>query len=473
MEKARKVNLSLVVVLIGFVVFSVVYNIHEDVKLLSVLPCIVYIILYIGVIKIYKYYEKAIGFCMLLLSTLRYYILPLFVLWDKEYMNSSPIHGYGGANHQYFIYGVLLTLWESVFIGLYINSRISKWYLKDSNTNEVKTNNYDSYSSKSDVVVCFVLVFFIISLMQPQVFNNWHFILLLGSETEVIKSDSTSLMELIASISLWNFFLLLPVPIFCKIITNRKIAENTKYLLSVIVFFICYGLFINGTSRASVIFPLVTAYLILLNVFPNKRKQSNIVFLSLIISVFVLITVWKFYTRIGRIATENSLEDTIGTMDIYFQGFSNMGKAVVAKMNSGVIISPSIFFNDILRNVPILSKLTSRSVSSSQYFLDVWGRNDQVIPAAGNGLFYFGYILSPIVSVFQISVAHNFEKRALNTKMFSSKVINMYICVMLTYGCFSSISIFMQKLSNTVIVVLFVSLLNSKVKLSSRRAGLQ
>lgn len=431
-------------------------------RALTCIPPIVFSILYVGILKIDKYKNHSIAFCLMLITGIRFYIYPILTILDSDYLSTSPIKGYGAINGVYFKDGVTLLSWESFFLGLVLLFLFKKWYNADS-YNHKYVSNY--YIAKDDIVIIFLVLFLLLGLVFPSAFSKWHFILNLENTSDANARNSQSSFNSLLSIAIWNFYLLLPIPFICEIVKSN-LDGKTKYYICIFVFILSYGLFINDTSRASIIFPLLASLFIINRLFPDHSKQSLSYFGGFIMTVLIITTIWKTYSQGGRVASANPLNELTQMLEIYFQGFSNVGKAVLAYRASGISFSPTCLFNDLFQNVPIINKFTNFNNSSIYWFLSIWKRTDQVIPAAGNGMFYVGYLCSPIVTVFQLVVAREFEKRSETTNNIASLVAFTYITVMITYGCFSSISIFMQKLTNTVFVVLIISIINQKVRLT-------
>ena len=126
-------------------------------------------------------------------------------------------------------------------------------------------------------------------------------------------------------------------------------------------------------------------------------------------------------------------------------------------------MNPIIAVNDLARNVPFLNSLVDNTNTASYYYVMTWGRSDQVIPATGNGLFYFSYILAPVVSMMILCLGHYFEKRMHNSISVPEYIIYCYSSIVISYNMFNSVSTMMMKLSITLLPLLFVLYLSKKI----------
>jgi hypothetical protein len=256
--------------------------------------------------------------------------------------------------------------------------------------------------------------------------------------------------------------IILPIP-FLEILYNcyKKTRNNIYFILSILVVAIPYGLIIDGNSRNTIIIPLICMMTVFFFLYPEKRR-SVMIFVGILIGIISVITIlWKSLATLG--GSSNSLSFWIAYLESYFAGIANMGKAVVAKINYDSFFSLDILFNDLFQNVPFLSKIVDPIRTSSYYYYDIWGRTDQVIPATGNGLFYFGYLFAPLVPIFILYISAKFTKYVYKSQSIPEILIYSYASVTITYNCFNSISSLMMKLTIFILPTILIIWLNKRV----------
>lgn len=450
-------------------ILTFVYN-ESIIKLILVPLIIIYIYVYVIRCNIIKYMSSGIGLCLNILIFIRYLFIPFLIIIDSEYMNNIVL-SYGNPNSMYFVYGVILTLYESVFVGMYLIHNIStlcsvEYYQEE----KVVVNNVKNckFKKTSNLFIIFCIFVFIALVLfcDSSVVKRWNLVFLLNDSTVVYLNSVTSLRTTIALISFRNILLLLPIPFLSLIHGSLYDVKNDKksYIKTIVTLIGCYGLLIEGTSRASAIIPLIATLVCLMKLYPKKKKTTIIYIGTLLISVIIISTIWKSYSRLGKDATM-SLDDFLEMLEIYFQGISNMGKALMAKIDSGIIL-PRIDYllNDLITTIPLISHLSNiNDTATAQFWAYTGGRKDQVLSAIGGGLFYFGYLLSPFVCIFQIKVASIFEKKANNAKSIGKFLVCTYASLMLIYGCYSSVVIFIQKLILSSAISVIISSINEKV----------
>jgi len=81
-----------------------------------------YLILYIGKLQIYRYYNNVITFFVGFITFIRYFLIPLLICIDDNYLNYSPLGC--GENRLFFVRGILFTIWEALFVGIFLVYKI-------------------------------------------------------------------------------------------------------------------------------------------------------------------------------------------------------------------------------------------------------------------------------------------------------------------------------------------------------------
>jgi hypothetical protein len=141
-----------------------------------------------------------------------------------------------------------------------------------------------------------------------------------------------------------------------------------------------------------------------------------------------------------------------------------MGKVVIARMSTDLFFDPFMMLNDLTKSTPILSKFCNELNTSEFYYFKVWGRNDQIIPSSGNGLFYFGFIFAPIVPIIITKISHFFEVKANKAKYISLYIVYIYSSAVVGYNIFNSVSSLTMKLTITIMPVILAVHLNRNIQ---------
>lgn len=417
-----------------------------------------YLFIYWGKIGLYKYLDSTCAFFIASLTFVRYLIIPLLIILDNEYMTYSPLGL--DMNGEYFYKGYYLTVWELLLFGLFVDRKLPKWYSNNTNNAYIKW-------SKTRSAAWIILIIGLVGLLfiNPSILQDYSFVINLKPDDTIAQEYiPKGLTETIATIASRVLKIVIPIPVVSLL--YKKYNQNHSILnfyISIIVLAFFYAFIIEGNSRNTIIIPAVAIMFILLRMYPQYRKTTLSVLISVIFLITILSLVWKSFAGDYATVKESSLSYWIFYIEVYFAGISNMGKAVCAYQNSDVFIDPLIVFNDLTRSVPFLNLLTDNTNTSSYYYGMIWERRDQIIPASGNGLFYWGYILAPLVPIFILNIAHYFEKRIRNATSVDEIIIYSYLSVNMSYFMFSSVSIVMMFLSIIFIPLLFVLYISKRI----------
>ena len=418
-----------------------------------------YLVLYIGVIKLHRYYQYVMPFFLLFITIIKYFVIPLLIYLDDGYWTYSP-HDSTECG-VFFVRGVLFSMWECIFIGFFLYKKLPIWYNTKSSV-----LIHPKFKKESNVVLLFELFFFLgLVALYAEAINNYSFMFNLeGKEALVEERVSTGLTETLATIGIRCIKILLPIPFAYAFYQGYKRSRNSMYFFLTAIFFVVfYALIMEGDSRNTIIIPAISIIFILITLYPSYRKQTWTTMVVLIVVISVLSILFKsFGNRVEDAVEASQLSYWINYLDAYFAGVTNMGRALTAKMNYGLGISPVILFNDLFGNVPFLTKLTDYTEGSHFLFSQVWGRTDQIIPASGNGLFYFGYFLSPTVPIAGICLAHYFEKLRYKSITLGEFVVYTYACAMVSYNMFNQVQSMMMKITISIMPVVIAVYINKK-----------
>lgn len=425
-----------------------------------VLPyCIIlfYCVFYLIYLKIYRYCTRVVGFFMTLLTCIRYLIIPCFILLDENYLSYTPLDR--GANGMYFQEGCLLTLWEAMVVGVFLAYAFPRWYRQERQKIQVTC-------AGTDVLWIEIGVLCLVILVVPSVLSTYNFVLRLSdAEVHADLANGGGGLYVLGLMCARVLKIVFPIP-FVQYFYSRymKSRKSRYYYGSALVLGVFYALIMEGNSRNSIIIPAVAVFLVLYYLYPAFRKMTVVFCGGGIVCIAGVTLIWKsFLGNVGE-ASVKPFSYWIAYVEQYFAGIANMGRAVLAKEYYGGI-NPKMLFSDLFQSTPFVSGMIDSSETSAYYFLKIWDRNDQVIPSTGNGLFYFGYLLAPLVPVFIIILAHFFEKKVQKAVTVPETIIYIYAAVTVAYNIFNAVSSLGMKLSIYILPAVLVVYLNKKFRL--------
>lgn len=392
-----------------------------------------------------------INFTMLL----RYVISPLLMaLYGSDIQMGSTV------NISIQSKAVLLMLYEMTAMFI-IFALLHKYFY----SNDIKIRNVKSQSNIFGWI--FMVISLLIIIKQPSVLGNYSFIW----SASKLKTDTSS-----EDVTLFALLIQLAQIVFTVSILNiiHRFYEKKNsifYLfLSFIVIFASAS-FITGTSRSSIIIPLVTGLFTLLVLYKKYRKLiigSSVVLCLLVIAVSTLLKQQTNVT-IGTHSLYHSagpLENFNTDIQLYFSGLINVGHSI----ETSNIIKPfdfSLIMSDLTHSVVFINNFFHQSQSALIAFNDMFykqtGVADQILPNIGQGFVYFGTVLAPVFSVIGMIIVMFLDKMIYRSNSVFTLYILSYFCLKFSMLFMSNATILISFFTNFILILLLIAYLNSKV----------
>lgn len=456
-KKDEMIFVILGVAVLQFCLLAGAFMIPVDKFVLPYLIISVYCFLYLIHIKIYRYCMRVVGFFLTLLTFIRYLVIPCMILMDENYMEYTPLER--GANALYFQKGCWMMLWEALLVGLFLAYVLPKWYRKEEISKEI-------VFKKNSVLWLAMGALSVFVLLSPAVLSEYNLVIRLAGEELHKEAVNPGMLYTIALLSVRILKLLLPIP-FVQFFYSKykKTGKLRFYLASALVLGFFYAVIMEGNSRNSVVIPAVAVLMILYYLYPKYRKLTLFACCGGILSIVVVTLIWKSFSGNANVAASTPFSYWVSYVEQYFAGISNLGRTVIAKATYGKWFDLKMLVNDFFKAVPIASNYVKPEDTSSYYFLQVWGRNDQVIPATGNGMFYFGYVLAPMVPILIITLACFFEKKLQTAKSIPEIIVYIYASAVISYNMFNAVNSLGMKLIIYVLPLSLIIWANKKFQL--------
>lgn len=217
-------------------------------------------------------------------------------------------------------------------------------------------------------------------------------------------------------------------------ITNNSIYVNVAILAAFVNL-----AFIVGERRTSQIYTALVTIWVLSKSFPNYKKRIYYSIGLSAFSVLFFMSIYKFFAAYQYTSYFGALQGSSvdfawfsRTLQSYFFGPENVAITVDFKNNSNLGIGNLIF--DYLRSTFGLNfllkgggDLTSKLFNTFVYKQPMV--TGHVLSAVGYGYLYFGFILSPIISISNIIIASIVEKKMHKSTSYEMSYIWGYILV--------------------------------------------
>ena len=455
--KSNKDNLNVILLFFSILISGVLFFINDNssLSLLPMLP-LIYGVLHLSVIKIYRYITNPGMFVLFCISVIRYLIIPILIVLDPSYYDE-----YGTLAE-----GIQFMLYEEVCIGLLL-MYVTRKYYKDREKSLTKpyipTDNYLVFKI---IVISSLLVV----IVNPSVLQQYNFFFVSSNNLELVKGRwiVTGIAAMIVD---WGK-LFLPIILGLKLI--KKYNEDNKsgyYYLTILIFMFFNVMIFSGTSRNSLVMPAVASMFFLMNVFPERGKKLFYSFGVIIALVIFRLTFLKV-DYVGA-SDMTSLMSIIDYLEAYFLGPKQMGVAISAKEIYSSSFTIDTVINDIMGNFPGLSHffdLENRTTTLYNLVYHYGGvSRDAIIPSSGQGLFYFGYIFSFIPQALIILGMAKADEMYRKSRDIVSLYFYSYFAVRLGFTHIQSISITFSFIYSMILPIIFYIQIN---KLFNTRRGI-
>lgn len=366
-------------------------------------------------------FQKAPGIITLHVAmSCRYLILPLSISLNGCF--STIVNDYSYMND-----AVYLMVYEMITMFMML------YYVKNKFTNRnhesTKVNDYCvEYHISDFIIVISVIVLVYIGVYFKslgaglQVFISglfWDFNDIMANE-----SSLQSLMNIVWQVLC--MFLYIAILFRIKYLKwNETLKLNASILLS---FFFILLAFIDqtGLSRWYTILTSTSCISSLLLLYSGKKKSILTLMCMPVVLLVLLTTMIKNGDyAIGSGDYMSSLKAILDptALDIYFSGPAGVNNSMgLSERTAGGL---SYLFPDMLQSMPIVNHWTSAKHTTMYTYNLYVGRlftetsGDQIIPLIGQGYIYFGYILSPILSMLSILLISWSDNKYLSTNSYS------------------------------------------------------
>lgn len=411
---------------IGVGIYLIIFNNKStDYSIYWLVP-ITFSFICIFLLTFQKYLFKRISITIMVgLYYLRMVILPVIMNVGNYFVVSTNIQIY-----EYMDVAILLLCYEAIFVFVFISMiswRLDKKssLLLGGNTSKLVPKKLLKTSQIFKIIIFFMVSFMLMMIISNPKIIDAEFNLIFGS-SNIMTMEYKRLGEagsgtLGILVTLFNYIftylqILIPPLLIIGIAKKKEKTGINRALFRSLIVVAGLLLIVNG-ERGNSVMCAVALLVIIIDLYPHKMKKLA----PLIIVGIVCIAVVGLLSK----AYGNSHDDFAPTfsyiMSSYFSGPQNVAAAILASKSAGGY-NIGIIFTDFVRAIPFLSSLVKSKfmVTSSVLFGEAiygititTGRTDQILPAIGQGYFYFGFLLAPVIPCILAYLSIMLERKAL------------------------------------------------------------
>lgn len=360
-------------------------------------------------------------------------------------------------------YAVYLMLYEMVILFVVFSIFHKYFYSKNIEFNNVKAEpNLFGW--------LFIIVVLVLALRDPSSIGRYSFIWSVSRLNNDELAD-VSLVALLVQLAQ----VVITVGILNSIYKFYEKKPSILYFFLSLFVIAVSASFIIGTSRSSIILPLITGLFTVYLLYKDYRKISIVLSSSLVLIIIGISTLLKQNTNIttGRSLYHSSgaLENFNTDIQIYFSGLSNISHSI----ETSYIYDPFQYYSilgDLTHSVIFVNQFFTGFQSAISGFNNMFykrvGLNDQILPLLGQGYLYFGVVLAPIFSVIILFVIMALDKNIYKSSSVFSLYIYAYLCVKFSLFFMSNATILVSFFTNFFLVLFIIALLNRKFVIKGR-----
>lgn len=402
----------------------------------------------------------ASGLLMLLFVAFLRYVLLINLEFCFGFVNYS---GVIYDNYDVFIaFALMLAEFLAVYFGTFYFNKLN---IK-SKVNKRRNNITDQYNLLPLVLIIIgMCVFFI----DGSFLNSKNFIWNASKMHEI--SDQTQDSAVFYKLFEWGKYFFICFSLVFLYHTKR-LGYRLKCLLSFIILLLpC--LQISGSSRLSVLMPLVAAYFMLHKFFFKNGRTLRLIFMSLSFVIISFLTIIKAYKvdsakDISHVSTD--IVASVSSLNAYFGGVHNVIVGVVSDSNP-LLNRTQAFLADVFGNAMGISQLFSDYKGSPFVFNGTFYGSksvflnsiDQIVPTSIQNLFYFGGL--PIFTLLMIYVIMKLDYIFVSTESIYLSYICAITAVLIGFQFPGNITHLFSSFWNSLLPILLLLSLNNFLKI--------
>ncbi|CEG22031.1 hypothetical protein BN1080_00951 [Planococcus massiliensis] len=393
-----------------------------------------------------------------ILMTFRYLISPVLTVFTGLYEGRSAVQPSAEA----FDISFFLVLYELIavtFLLLYLKHRKQKEIIsRPKNKDIVISNNYF-------IFILFFLFTILMALGFPNALNHFNFVIPNSNDSHALELSTLELAAVLCiSVSKQILFVLIISKIY-KLYTKN----NNKVWIYVALIAMFFNITIySGLNRSDFIMMAVASSYLFYRLFPQHLKLITIIVSSAFAIVIPAITATRQMN--GILNGENPLINLARTMQQYLGSPYNVAIAVEASemfeehrhlLNLLYDFArPTFGLNFLVKDLPL--NYSNEFFNARMYMDD---RVFQIIPMVGEGYFYFGLFLAPMLTLLFVKLGDSLSGIQQSTNETLLIYFLTITCARLGFLMGQNASIQMNDMSFSIFVPLILYWLNKKIVL--------
>lgn len=277
------------------------------------------------------------------------------------------------------------------------------------------------FTSNVDISKIFVIgltvYILVIALFLPQYSENFKTIFRLGDADFAVATLKAEynigtigrILKTLFSMAVQLFRILFPAFLMRQFFNHNSKSRGCTLIL--VVSCILQFMFLTSTFAEAIVSCLALT-LFYIKLYPLRKKRTFLFLCLATLGMLILYFVVRYFvnTTVGLYSKDNgAINYAAQIINAYFTGVDNV--AAIFNIPSGY--ERKAFRADILGAIPFNSTLFVDRGNKLQYYYNFYNRAyGQIPPTIGVGYYYFGELLSPIITVLFVILSMKYYKKA-------------------------------------------------------------
>lgn len=390
--------------------------------LLPILPCSFGLVSCIFA-NLYNLFFKSISITMIISTYfIRLVIIPIFLNfggYSTKVINTNAF--------SYIENAILLMVLELFIVFFYLSFKAGKYLDYKKNINQLENMYINNTKSSLWIIISALLLFVVLVIIKyPEELSYLGFFTQLSETERILNYKKRLYAQQVVPGAIDTFFTLfisilqIIIPILCILYISKKYGnKNKKKAANLSIIVVLLSAVIMTSEKASSVTIAVSLFIIIYNLYPSIMKKKIPFFIIVMISFVFGGLIFKA----GANTSENFLDAVSTTLNAYFSGPINIAVSFMIRND----LSLNIILSDLGNSIPIVKYFFQNLNTSPKLFnLALYGNSDikdQIIPLVGQGYFYFGFFLAPILSILVVKLTLFFERLV----RYEKNILNKYI----------------------------------------------
>ncbi|MBC1401789.1 hypothetical protein [Listeria booriae] len=447
----------------GFVTFYVAGNInasgYERLYLLPLTFTISFLVVFSRVLfkrfKVFIVVFTVIGFA-------RFVMLPYFIVFNDYYGGRSPEPPLAGSMETAIYLMVYELIVVTIAIGIldYLQNR--KYQPRDKKQPFDETKSYFGYT-------VFIVVAIVAAIGIPSVMSSISFFIPKPDLVDVMEGSNVMVM-------LGGYMFILAKQLVFIMVTwwahkrHRATSQLLYVWIAIGALFANIGIFI-GTNRSDIVLVAIVSLVTFQLLFPKYFKLVVLLVVAMLVGIILIMSTVRNIASIS--GGTSGITDFTDNLQVYFGGPYNVALALETKLIYPESQHWSVLFFDIFRPMIGVNMLVkdlpfeySNIFFNQRYFYS--DHATQILPMVGQGNLFFGYLLSPLLSVLVVCLAYFIQSKIDQTRSIEMFYFLTLVCTRMGMLMGQNTMNIINDLSYNLALFLIVYYVNRKIVYKKR-----